>query len=166
VSKASNLNGGEPTGGYIKANERVVLEASGKINATIGTLMHKGPTPYTITLQAGQNTITSNIDGLMYFSPTQDTTSIKLIEGGTKSTLFVAGQHTATDWQAMLDEPTSSGVCELVSKRTYIYTTYQNAKKYLDGKDPNILLQKIDEVCSIQDRCGFVSRCQRSKKQT
>jgi len=52
----------------------------------------------------------------------------------------------------MLENTTKTEVCELVSPRTYIYTTRKNALAYLNQKDPNVLLQKMDQVCKIENR--------------
>lgn len=103
-------------------------------------------------MNSGNNTISSSVAGLLYFSLHHSgTINVKVTSGGVKSPLFILGKHSQADWQNMLNNTTESSVCELLSNRTYTAVSRDSALKYLNGKDPTPLLKRYDQAVEIED---------------
>ena len=145
----------EPTGIFCRANEQIQIRVHGNhgIGAFIGTarLANGNFTPQLRNLNPGLNTISNATAGLLYFTLRHNhTITVEVVSGGIFSPLFVLGKHTQSDWQQMLNNLSESGLVELISKRTWIVATRQNALNHLQG-DPSHLLRTIDRTVEYGD---------------
>ncbi len=145
----------EPTGLYIKANETVNIYVDGtqKITSYIGTYSYDREVEESWVLQPGDNTISSPNGGLLYFNNKNESGFIKVTvnEGGSPIPYFQLNKTTVAEWEQMLVEYPDSYAVELKSDRALITVTYADAKKFLGGKDPAVLLKKYDEAIRISD---------------
>ncbi|MGG0257142.1 M60 family metallopeptidase [Bacillus toyonensis] len=150
----------EPTGLYAKANEKITIEVKGtqNIQAYIGTYAYdKDPDKF--TLQPGKNEISSPTGGILYLENAnqKEEISVHVSSGGEKIPFFKLGKHTKVDWEKMMNDFPNAYAVELLGERSLITVTYEQAKKYLEGKDPSELLRKLDEIIRIEDKVAGIS---------
>ncbi|MCL1953148.1 MAG: M60 family metallopeptidase, partial [Firmicutes bacterium] len=142
------------TGIWCNANEQISINVDANMYAAIVTfdkLPSLDASSNNYDLKSGNNTISSNKAGLLYFSQNHNGKINVTVNGGVQSPMFVLGQHSQSDWQTMLNENTQSGLLELQTDRLYIVTTRTSATKYLNGKDPSVILRKLDESIVLED---------------
>ncbi|MCL1953839.1 MAG: M60 family metallopeptidase [Firmicutes bacterium] len=147
------------TGIWCQANEKITINVDNEILVSIGTrrFPYSFNSPREFWLSPGSNTISSDRAGLLYFSHHHlGTINATVTDGGTASPLFVLDEHTKSDWQSMLDNWTQSGMCEFQSNRVYVAVSRNSAYQWLNGKDPSIMLTRLEQASAMQDvACGL-----------
>ncbi|TXH23149.1 MAG: hypothetical protein E6Q95_00730 [Chitinophagaceae bacterium] len=105
-------------------------------------------------LNAGVNTITDDIGGILYLRFNNDAPSdqvrIRFNEGMRPIPYFQLGKTKQDEWLSMLDSIKNVPDVQLVGEKTIITFSLDNAKKVKDEKMEN-LVKKADRVIRIED---------------
>ncbi|MBH5319045.1 hypothetical protein I6N90_14660 [Paenibacillus sp. GSMTC-2017] len=159
--KGSNI---QPTGIYVKPNEviTVTLTTMDATKLPIAAIEDPHITKYNympeyITLQPGENKLSSPAGGLLYLQhfaifPVAPTVTV---EGGQDIPYFELGKTTNEEWQKMLNQPDVSPWTELISDRVWITVQTSKAKQYV--QDATLLMEAHDRVVAEQEKISGLS---------
>ena len=101
-------------------------------------------------LKKGQNIIRSEKSGILYIAlynePIAGDIKINIKSGGKPFARFVAGVHSAQDYQQMLSRFSDVPYVELVGKRMMITLRRDKALKFIDKEGPDEVLKSWDKI--------------------
>lgn len=136
------------SGFYADANATLVVEATGTPTLLIGTYSRykANSNPQIVKLQAGSNTITTTIGGLIYVRPGAGTSvNVKFISGHKNAPYFKSGKTTEADWVKQLDTFTDAPDVLLEGKLSMMVMSRQRAIEY-KNEDHAKVLEAADNI--------------------
>ncbi|OAJ53625.1 hypothetical protein A6V37_35500 [Paraburkholderia ginsengiterrae] len=160
----------QPSGLFVRTGETVKIElnAPKDMCVFIGPLWQSfsgGRTDNIVCLSAsrGGGTFTSPSDGMMYFryvsyafEKTPGNAVVKVLAGGQRVPLYIAGQTTSAQWDNMLKSERSAPFVELVSDRTMI-TVKRGLYNRSGQVDPSSILSLTDRIRGLEDDISGLS---------